>query len=276
MIDFNRFYIDFKKFYNATDTSNTRHMGFLQGLDLSADIGLLNEVTLTILDGYIFNNLKNKPVLNQWAICVRRDGLIDTAFYNDYPLVLNAELMLYQPFYDLKRLELKSLSANELETIEYGAREKDKEYDTVVLTINRGKDIESIGARIDTETVGALHGTTTNSVLGQVHPYDTASFVDDSNRIESGTTDQDAQNNQSTQGAQSNTYTHGTITNTTDGRTDSEVIKAHIDTHTRTKHVILSPDKFFEIQKELAELNAYKMILDAINKTMCKANWGGV
>ena len=60
------------------------------------------------------------------------------------------------------------------------------------------------------------------------------------------------------------TNTYGDITNTTDARKDTVKIKAHIDTETKTKVVILSPDKFFEIEKELINYGVYNLLLESV------------
>lgn len=75
-------------------------------------------------------------------------------------------------------------------------------------------------------------------------------------------------------GAQSNTREFGKTTNekkaradseTRGAHTDNESISAYIDTKNRTKVLILSPEKYYMILKELADKNIYTLFADAVN-----------
>lgn len=83
-------------------------------------------------------------------------------------------------------------------------------------------------------------------------------------------------------GAQENTKSFGKTTNETKTRTDTETKGAHtdnetvsafIDTKTRTKVILLSPEKYFEIQKELAAKNVYTLFSEAINECFLNDNF---
>lgn len=74
-------------------------------------------------------------------------------------------------------------------------------------------------------------------------------------------------------GAQANTREYGKTTNETKARTDAETrgahtdnesISAYIDTKNRTKVLILSPEKYYMILKELADKNIYTLFADAV------------
>lgn len=56
----------------------------------------------------------------------------------------------------------------------------------------------------------------------------------------------------------------------TSAREDVEEIQTYTDTITRTRHIVLSPDKFFEIQKEMADYNLYKSVLNAVRESVTK------
>lgn len=73
------------------------------------------------------------------------------------------------------------------------------------------------------------------------------------------------------------TLTRATHTDTlTDAaHKDTEKIKAYTDTERHTKHIIIAPDKYFEIEKELAELNVYNLVADAVRETMLLSIWEG-
>lgn len=59
----------------------------------------------------------------------------------------------------------------------------------------------------------------------------------------------------------------------TAARTDSEGIATYTDTLTHTRHIVLTPDKYFEIQKEMADYNLYKSVLDAVRESVTKGVW---
>lgn len=56
----------------------------------------------------------------------------------------------------------------------------------------------------------------------------------------------------------------------TSARQDKEEIQTYTDTLTHTRHIVLSPDKFFAIQKEMADYNLYKSVLDAVRESVTK------
>ena len=75
-------------------------------------------------------------------------------------------------------------------------------------------------------------------------------------------------------GAQENTKSFGKTSNETKARadaetrgahTDSESVSAYIDTKNRTKVLILSPEKYYMILRELADKNIYTLFADAVN-----------
>ena len=59
----------------------------------------------------------------------------------------------------------------------------------------------------------------------------------------------------------------------TAARKDTEEIQTYTDTFTKTRHIVLSPDKYFEIQKEMADYNLYKSVLDAVRESVTKGVW---
>lgn len=174
-------------------------------------------------------------------------------------------------------------------------------------TENKGThtDSESKGQYTDTENIGAQ--TNSNTKTDSIFPFDAVAFVNDTKSEESATngaqinsTQYGAQSNSTIYGAQSNsnvygsqensnvygaqqnTRTYGKTTNETkthtdterhSAYTDNETVSAHIDTKTRTKVLILSPEKYFEIQKELAEKNIYTLFSQAVNECFLNDNF---
>ena len=66
-------------------------------------------------------------------------------------------------------------------------------------------------------------------------------------------------------GAQTKTDTHGTVTDRSN---------EHTDTETTTKTTHYDNERLFQIQKELAALNVYKIVGDAVAATMLTLEWG--
>lgn len=56
-------------------------------------------------------------------------------------------------------------------------------------------------------------------------------------------------------------------------RTDTQTIKAYTDTINRVKHIVISPEKYFEIEKELADIGVYDLMLEAVKATMVLSVW---
>lgn len=76
-------------------------------------------------------------------------------------------------------------------------------------------------------------------------------------------------------GAQENTKSFGKTSNETKARADaetrgahidSETVNAYIDTKNRTKVLILSPEKYYMIMRELADKNIYTLFADAVKE----------
>lgn len=364
-------------FYNVYDENDTFHNGFLQSIDLSAytDIPFLNEITLNLMDAFLRNEIGNMLTSSRWSKLLEWDKtenryVIKSEFYNIAKDTIYTYLIRGKGLYTLINNDFRSLSASETEQIIYGQKEELKDYDTVVLTINRDDDstvygqeertlqyglheIETGYGQIqrtlnygehETETeYGQLQRTlhygqhvnsteygntseTTNvgqqvnsSVnVNQTHPYDMNDFLDntkdtrtDTNgtRQDSKTTSVHTDTNTSgvhedsdTTGSRTDTTTdklhtdtdttaihndtvqdkqhtdtdttasktdvnkYGDITHTTDNRQDKNTIKTHTDQKTRTKVILIPPEKYFEIQKELLSHNVYDIMKDCVKE----------
>ena len=58
--------MEFKHYFNAYDTLGTQHTGFLQSMDFSALTGsvtFLNELTMAMMDAYLYNELSGSLVM---------------------------------------------------------------------------------------------------------------------------------------------------------------------------------------------------------------------
>lgn len=326
-------------FFSVYDEDNVFHNGFLQSIDLSAytDITFLNELTLNIMDGFLQNEIGNMLTSARWSKFLEWDKesktyKIKSEFYTQATTALYTYLLRGENLYTLTQTDFRSLSASEIESIVYGQKEEVKNYDKVVVSVERENDTTQYGAeqrtlaygvhetdtdygqnartlvygqqektnvngaRSETSTIGTQTNTSTN--INQTHPYDMQTFLDNTKDertdvngarsdgktstqytdTETNTTHTDtdtlasrkdtvtdkAHSDTDSTIAHTDTNTYGDVTNTTDEREDKNTIKTHTDTKTRTKIILLSPDKYFEIQKELLQHNIYDIMKDCV------------
>ena len=402
-----------KDFFSVYDTEGTFHNGFLQSIDLSAytDLTILNEITLNLMDAFLKNEIGNMKTLTNWNTFLQWDKeekkfKINANFYDTAKYTIYAYLLKSQRFFTLLNIDFRSLSAQETEQIVYGAKEEQKDYDKVVVNIERENDSTIFGQEQLTKSFGIfekeiefgntqknmeygaketetefgntrkdlhygatetetefgntrkdLHfglketetefgntsetfntGAQTNGSVttNQTHPYDAVAFVDDTksstdttngarqdsktanthtdtttesihedyetnathtdtvtgsihedyetnathtdtetvklhtdvetNATHTDTETEKAHTDTETNATHTDTNTYGDITNTTDERTDVTTIKTHTDTKTRTKIILISPDKYYEIMKELMSYNVYDILMCAIKE----------
>lgn len=150
--------------------------------------------------------------------------------------------------------------------------------------VNDTQSIESVnnGAQTNGKTTGAQANSSTTGAQTNETTYGAQQVTNvigaQSNSNVYGareiTNIKGGQENSTVHGAQENTKTFGKTSNETKARadaetrgahTDNESISAYIDTKTRTKVLILSPEKYYMILKELADKNIYTLFADAVN-----------
>ena len=333
------FDIRLKDFFNRYDELGNFHTGFLQSIDIATytDLIFLNEVTLNIMDSFIKNEIGNIITMGRWNCFLSWDKedhtyKIKSDFYLNALNSIYVYLLRSQKFFELTQVDFKSFSATETEQIIYGAKETEKNYDRVLLTITRGNDTTSYGQEQKTNVYGQLlttsdygslartlnYGATQKSnvygarnetsttgqqtndsnTVHQKHPYDMNTFLDDTKDTtsttngsrqdtrqvntytdtESNTTHSDTDTTASrtdtettashtdteTTASKTDTNTYGDVTNNTASRIDTDTIKTHTDTKTRTKIIMLSPDKYFMIQQELIKYDVYDLLLASV------------
>lgn len=343
----------FKKYFNVYDTNGTRHTGFLQSMDLSAltaDITMLNELTMTIIDAHLFNELSGSLVLRQW-----RDYMtyskenerheINADFYADFVNALAAKLYRSEKWFKLLSTDFKSLSATDIKTITHGTKETDRDYGQAETTKEYGQDetateygatetateygatetATEYGAKtntkqydrvevtvtrdMDTHVVGATQTDTDATTTNKLYPLGGSAYVDDTQSITDQTVSTNSQSNTDTWGdqetataARTDTDTDALHTDTTTGalhtdtttealhtdtttrsartdtetkaaRKDTETIKTYTDTEQHVKHILINPEKYYQIEKELADIGVYDLMLDAVKETMLLSVW---
>lgn len=182
----------------------------------------------------------------------------------------------------------------------HGAQSATRNYDKVVVTVEREQD---------SHVTGAESGTTGETVTNKVYPLGASAYVEDTQSISSGTTSTNARTDTDTWGDQESTtaaredtegraaytdtstdashsdssstqsYTdtstdaQHTDTKSTIAKQDKQTVKAYVDTERHTKHIIISPEKLYEINKELVEIGAYDLMLEAVKETMLLEVW---
>lgn len=236
---------------------------------------------------------------------------IMSAFYLDFVNAVTAKLIRAEKWYQLTKVDFTALSATDIKTIEHGLKETDldygatqetsqfgqqqltnvhgaqgvtRNYDKVEVTIQRGQD---------THLKGAESGTNGSTVTNKVYPLGASDFVNDTQSTTSGSTSATARTDTDTWGNQDSTTkarTDGesraaftdtstdaqhTDTRSTIAKQDKQTIKAYVDTERHTKHIIISPEKYYQIEKELADIGAYDLMRDAVKETLLLCVWEG-
>ena len=166
--------MQFNDYFGAYDTLGTQHTGFLQSMNFSAltqDIPFLNELTMSIIDAHLYNELSGSLVMKQWAKYMHYSKAnarmeIYTQFYTDFVNALAAKLYAKQDWADLKNTDFTSLSATDIKTIEHGTKETEKDFAQKQRTNLYGADEHTnvYGSQQDTNAYGE---TLTTNIHGQ-------------------------------------------------------------------------------------------------------------
>lgn len=343
----------FKSYFNAYDTSGTRHTGFLQSMDFSGmttDITMLNELTMTIIDAHLYNELSGSLVLRQWreymSYSKEHDRHeINAGFYTDFVSALGAKLYKKEKWFKLLSTDFKSLSATDIKTIVHGTKETDRDYGQAETTKEYGQDetateygatetateygatetATEYGQKIntkqydrvevtvtrdmDTHVIGATQTDTDATTDNKLYPLGGSAYVDDTQVVTDQRVTTNSQSNTDTWGDQetataartdtdtdalhtdtttealhTDTTTEALHTDTTTrsartdtetkaARTDTETIKTYTDTEQHVKHILINPEKYYQIEKELAEIGVYDLMLEAVKETMLLSVW---
>ena len=59
----------------------------------------------------------------------------------------------------------------------------------------------------------------------------------------------------------------------TKARVDRDTVQTYIDEFTHTKHIIMDPYKYYEIQKEMADFDIYPQVREIVKAIICKGVW---
>ena len=119
-------------------------------------------------------------------------------------------------------------------------------------------DVETTAAKTDTHTKGAHTDVVTDAAHTDV--------VTDASRTDTVT---------GSQHTDTATRSQRTDTETDAAKKDTQTIKAYTDTERHTKHIVISPEKYYAIKKELADIGVYDLMKDAVKETMLLCVWEG-
>lgn len=300
--------IFFARFFNPHTTTGTQKTGFFENFDFSdysEELSILSDLIAKNIDLYLYNEYSQRYVVSTWARYMKWDKAnkrynIDPDFYDAFAAALSGHILTAQNFFDITQLELGDITEIIEKTKIYGARSK---------THTRGNDTTTVGAREDservnigaqnvrtTENTGAQNTRTTNS-YGLTHsesetenkkyPFDAQAYINDTKthtdndsdahednitlstgaREDQTTTASGAREDVTTTntGSQLTTKTYGNEATTDSAVTDTETIE-------ETKG--LDRAELVRIKTELARLNVYQLIGDAVAATMCRSDFG--
>ena len=139
-------------FFDCRDENNVLHNGFLQSIDLSSyvDLTILNEITLNLMDSFIKNEIGKMITLGNWNCFLNWDETtkkfkINSEFYDSAKYSIYVYLCRSQRFFELLNTNFSSLSATETESVVYGQKETNNDYDRVVVSIERENDTTQYG-----------------------------------------------------------------------------------------------------------------------------------
>ena len=182
----------------------------------------------------------------------------------------------------------------------HGAQGVTRNYDKIEVKVERAQD---------SHVTGAESGSSSDTVTNRVFPLGASAFVDDTQIKSSSTTSAQARTDTDTWGDQdtttkartdeesraaftdtstdaqhsdtsstqaftdTSTDAQHTDTKSTIAKQDKQTVKAYVDTERHTKYILISPEKLYEIEKELVEIGAYDLMLEAVRETMLLEVW---
>lgn len=240
--------------------------------DLFSGYDFWSDLTATLLDPYLDHFLKD---------CLLLDDIADKISYNNntgiYTLEDSSIIQYIAQALAAKFTEteatFKVMSQQNLNIVQYididqnvyGARSATRNYDKVTLDITNGQRTLTDTIAQRSNTLGGGTDTTTQAVQG----FNSSSWSDS----DKSTTVEAQRTNTVGGGIDTHVDAASTDKQETAAREDTEDFTSYTDTLTHTKHLVLSPDAYFEIQKEMADYNLYVSVRDAVMDTVTKGVW---
>lgn len=301
----------FGRFFDAYDTEGTQHDGFFQSVDFSdyyEELDILTDVVGVLIDAYLYNEYSKRYVISTWAAYMHWDKTnkrynIDADFYDAFARAFCGNLLSAESFYQITKFDWDNIKDIIDITKTYGTHAKTRE---------RGNDTTTTGAREDRQALAyggtsetltdnyAQHVITDNNAYAKQESdittenekagFNTAAntYVSDTKSRTHGenikartdiltTTDSAHIDTHATVGlAHTDNITNNigqqTTTDTYGNITDRSL--EHTDTERREETKNPDAAEFFELKKQLAKMNIYTIVGDAVAATMLARDWG--
>lgn len=283
----------YRAFKGITDGETTRAglFALLSAHDYSfASYDFWSDLTAAFLDNYLNVFLKSSWLADFVARGIDYDNNTGIWSVNDkmdlaelYGAFMGKFTETEAAYNVMTQQNLNIVSFNDVDQNVYGAKTTTRDYGKVEIDITNGSQTitDVFGQALTTnvyanrtDTLGEKTDTDTKTVSAfnssdWENANKTTSVSGQQQNTRGGGTDT------STAGEHTDTHTNGQQQNnqTTKARQDTEGIATYTDTLTHTRHIVLSPDKYFEIQKEMADYNLYRSVADAVIETVTKGVW---
>lgn len=292
----------FFRMFDLYDSEDTHITSFFDQLDLTqySALTVIQAVAADNVDAYIKSSFSRRYLMSEWCRYITWDKdtqhfIIDTSFYDDFSKALCAALTSAESFFKLTELDfMEAPEVIEIErayaedhtktergndTNESDAYDDYREDDIKQRHSKTENDIKQRHTKTEPDikqrqtttenTVSAFNSSqwenADKSVVTEAAYKDAIDVTEDAHKDQIDVTDDAHKDKITSHGDKRKvTSTFGDVDVTRDERTDTE---------TTTKTGVLSRDKYFKILKELAEVNAYKIIGDAIISTLLRPDF---
>lgn len=231
-----------------------------------------SDLTVALLDPYLNHFLKDCLLVDDISGQIKYDN--NTGIYTiDADFDLEALAYALAAKFTETEATFKVMSQQNLNIVQYididqnvyGARSATRNYGKVTLDITNGQRTLTDTIAQRSNTLGGGTDTTTQAVQG----FNSSSWSDS----DKSTTVEAQRTNTVGGGIDTHVEAQSTDKQETAAREDGESFTSYTDTLTHTKHLVLSPDAYFEIQKEMADYNLYVSVRDAVMDTVTKGVW---
>lgn len=292
----------FFRMFDLYDNEDTHITSFFDQLDLTqySALTIIQAVAADNVDAYIKSSFSRRYLISEWCRYITWDKdtqhfIIDTSFYDDFSKALCAALTSAEAFFKLSELdfmedpeviEVERAYAEDhtktergVDTNESDAYDDYREDDIKQRHSKTENDIKQRHTKTEPDikqrqtttenTTSAFNSSNwenaDKSVVTEAAYKDAIDVTEDAHKDIIDVTD-DAHKDKITSHGDKRKVTikYGDLDITRDERTDTETTK---------KTGVLSRDKYFEILKELANVNAYKIIGDAIISTLLRPDF---
>jgi len=293
----------FSRFFNAYTTGGVQKTGFFQSLDFtgySEELDILQAVSGPLVDAYLRNEYSRRYTVSTWSRYMTWDKTnkrynIDPDFYKDFAEALCGNLLSAESYYQLLQIDFSDLPDTIVKEMERDKRYTKTERGDDSRTADAYDDVTEYDNKTHTDTLtdkypqytveqDNSYGITQTTETNTTSAYNSSNYEPDNKSVVDTTSHSDDLDTKYTAhddvhetvfGAHKDETTYKSaekvVTNTFG---DIEVsADDYKDTDTTTIHKAEDREKLLRIQTELAQINAYKLIGDAVAATMCRADF---